>query len=149
MPDVAVSDVDLRRLRQLLMARYGQEIGAEAYQDALAHLWEHRDRLAAMDNPAGYLFRVAQTSARRQRRQARRVVLPAVDPNSVPEIEPGLMPALASLSEKQRTAVLLVCARGWTLDEAARAMGVSQSTVRNHLRRGLAHLRAKLGEADG
>jgi RNA polymerase sigma factor (sigma-70 family) len=131
------------------MARYGQEIGLEAYQDVLAHLWEHRNRLETMANPAGYLFRVAQSSARRQRRHAPPVVLPAVDPSRVPEIEPGLVPALATLSERQRTAVLLVYARGWTLDETARVMGVSQSTVRNHLRRGLEQLRSKLGEADG
>src|SRR5436190_20051730 len=56
------------RLRVALVARYGVDVGVEACADALAYAWEHWHRVNAMDNAAGYLFRVGQTSARRQGR---------------------------------------------------------------------------------
>src|SRR3954469_564205 len=56
------------RLRVALVARYGVDVGVEACADALAYAWEHWPRVSAMANAAGYLFRVGQTSARRQAR---------------------------------------------------------------------------------
>ena len=46
-------------------------------------------------------------------------------------------------------AVLLVHAHGHTYEEAAAVLGVPVTTVRNHLHRGLARLRATLGVTDG
>jgi RNA polymerase sigma factor (sigma-70 family) len=66
----------------------------------------------------------------------------------LPHVEPRLASALSSLSERQRVAVLLVHAHGWTLEAAAEVVGVSTSTLRNHLARGLAKLRDQLGVAD-
>ena len=137
------------RLRQVLVARYGIELGVEAWHDALAHAWEHRQRLAAMDNPTGYLYRVAQSSVRRQRRWARRVAFPPVDPDRLPDVEPGLPAALAVLSERQRESVLLVSAHGWTQSEAAEVLDIDVSTLRNHLQQGgLNTLREQLGVDD-
>jgi len=147
-PDAAVSDADAQRLRQVLVARYGMELGAEAWHDAVAYGWQHRDRLAGMANPVGYLYRVAQTSVRRQRRWSRTVDLVAVDPAHLPDVEPGLPAALASLSARQRIVVLLVHAHGWTQQEAADVLGMDVSTLRNHLRRGMTRLRQKLGVDD-
>jgi RNA polymerase sigma-70 factor (ECF subfamily) len=143
-----VSEADTTRLRQVLVARYGGELGAEAWHDAIAWAWQHRDRLADMTNPVGYLYRVAQTSVRKQRRWARRVDLPAVDPARLPDVEPALPAALASLSARQRTVVLLVHAHGWTQQEAADVLGMDVSTLRNHLRRGMDRLRQQLGVDD-
>jgi RNA polymerase sigma factor (sigma-70 family) len=42
-------------------------------------------------------------------------------------------------------AVVLVEGLGWTQEEVADLMGVSPSTVRNHLRRGMEKLRRCLG----
>src|SRR3954466_13466443 len=56
------------RLRVALVARYGVDVGVEASADALAYAWEHWPRVSAMANAGGYLFRVGQTSARRQAR---------------------------------------------------------------------------------
>lgn len=137
--------VTLGRLRQVLVARFGWDDGIEAWLDAVAYAWEHRERLQAMSNPVGYLYRVAQSSARRQRRWGRRIDLPIPEPHRLPDVEPALVRSLARLSERQRTAVLLVHAHGWTHEEAADVLGVDVSTLRNHLRRGLARLRRDLG----
>jgi RNA polymerase sigma-70 factor (ECF subfamily) len=65
-----------------------------------------------------------------------------------PDIDPGLLPALTQLSEQQRTAVVLVHAFGWTQTEVAALLDVTVSTVREHITRGLARLRARLEVCD-
>jgi hypothetical protein len=67
------------------------------------------------------------------------------DPARLPEVEPGLGPALRALAPQQRSAVWLVHACGWTYAETASALGISPSAVGTHLTRGLAHLRTTLG----
>jgi DNA-directed RNA polymerase specialized sigma24 family protein len=70
--------------------------------------------------------------------------LPAPDPVELPEVEPGLIAAVNDLTEMQRQVVYLVEGFGWGLTDTARILGVSVSTVRNHLSRGMARLRAEL-----
>lgn len=129
------------RLRWALVARFGPERGREAAADALVYGWEHWERVGVMENPAGYLYRVGQ---RRGMRRWRRPVLPAPPDHHEAWVEPRLAEALARLSVRQRTAVVLVHSLGWTHQETAEVMGVSVSTVRNHLRRGMAKLRSVL-----
>jgi DNA-directed RNA polymerase specialized sigma24 family protein len=136
------------RLEAVLLAHYGRDLGHEATADALAYAWEHWDRVSAMDNPVGYLYRVAQSATRRHLRWSRKVALPAVPAELAATVDPELPHALAQLSRQQRVAVLLVHAFGWTYDEAAGAMGISVSTLRNHLLRATARLRDLLGEPD-
>ena len=134
------------RLRVAASAAFGFEVGADAAAEALMYGWEHWDRVSAMENPSGYLFRVARSKSRRLRRRA--VVLPAVTAESSVWVESGLPDALASLSERQRTVVLLVHSMGWTQSEVANLLGISQGAVRTHLERGLKRLRVKLGVSD-
>lgn len=131
-------------LTRALVAGFGVDNGVEAAAEAVAYAWEHWDRLQVMDNPAGYLYRVGQTRASAHRRP---VTLPVPDPVKAPWIEPGLPEALATLTEAQRTAVLLVHTFGYTIAEAAATLGVSKSTVQTHLDRGLGRLRKELGVA--
>jgi RNA polymerase sigma-70 factor (ECF subfamily) len=130
------------RLSYALAAAYGVEVGRESAADALAYAWEHWTKVRCMENPAGYLYRVGQTSARRYRRP--RILFPAISPLELPEVEPGLPAALDSLSLAQRTAVVLVHVLEWSEREAADLLGVNRSTVRRHCDRGLAKLRAAL-----
>jgi RNA polymerase sigma factor (sigma-70 family) len=136
-----VADVE-PPLRRALVATYGPQVGREATVDALAYAWERRATLRTMANPAGYLYRVGQTSARRQRRTLP-LAPPRVD-SSPPEFEPGLRPALDALSEQQRAVVVLVHGFEWTQREVADLLGISTSTVRNHLERAMARLRKAL-----
>lgn len=69
-----------RRLRQVLSAEYGIDVGAEAADAALAWAWEHWARLSGMSNPGGYLYRVAQSNARRSIARGRLVTLPPEPP---------------------------------------------------------------------
>lgn len=130
------------RLRAALVAAYGLDVGADAASEALAYGWEHWDRVGHMENPAGYLYRVGQTAARRSSRPE--PLLPAPPPAELPDVEPGLPAALAALSEPQRVCVMLVHAFGWSLVDTAEVTGTSVSTVRTHLARGLAKLQDAL-----
>jgi DNA-directed RNA polymerase specialized sigma24 family protein len=129
------------RLRHALVAVFGQEQGREATAEALAYGWEHWDRIAGMDNAAGYLYRVGRTSAKKRRRP---VFLPLPE-HHLPDVEPGLAAALEHLSEKQRLAVVMVHAYGWPRTETAAMLSVKVSTLDTHLHRGLAKLRSSLG----
>lgn len=129
------------RLRRALFA-VGGLAATDAVADALAYGWEHWERVRAMENPAGYLYKVGRNRLRRPRRAP---VLPAIAYDRIPDVEPGLPAALAALPERQRVAVMLVHGFGWTHDEVAALLGVGVSTVRNHLARGLGRLRGALG----
>ena len=130
------------RLSHVFFAAYGPEVGSEVTADSLVYAWEHWDRLQEMSNPAGYLFRVGQSKARRYHRP--RVCFPERAPVETHDIEPGLSHALERLTKNQRMAVLLIHAMEWTEEEVAELVGRSRSTVRTHLERGLARLRAAL-----
>jgi len=55
------------RLRAALTARFGPTVADEAYADVLGYAWMNWERLALMDNSAGYLYRVGVTRGRRHR----------------------------------------------------------------------------------
>lgn len=134
------------RLQHALIARYGLEVGRESAAEALAYAWEHWDKVQKMNNPAGYLFRVATSRSRRLRRPMR--VLPEVSVDAARWVEPGLPSALGRLSLNQRIAVLLVHSFEYTHAEAADLMGIAAGSLRKHLSRGMAKLRRDL-EVDG
>ncbi|MCY7412873.1 MAG: sigma-70 family RNA polymerase sigma factor [Salinibacterium sp.] len=142
---------DGERLRRVMAAQYGIDIGADAANAALAWAWEEWERVSQMKNAAGYLYRVAQTHARRDRQSGRRVSYPpetATGRQVDVALDDDLRSALLELTEQQRTAVLMVHAYGWTPTELAEITGSRPATVRSHLRRGLRELRTMLTEGN-
>lgn len=146
------------RLRRALVAAYGPDDGREAAADALAWAWEHSERLDATDNPAGYLWRVAQSTMRRRRRAAtfelpqasfeeRSDEVDRASSSSSDSWDRALVAALGELTVSQRVAVVLVDAYGYKLSEAADVLGCGVSSLRNHLARGRDSLRSRLEEA--
>ena len=132
------------RLRRALVAALGAQEGSEAAQEALTWGWEHWDELRSMGNPAGYLYRVGRSRARRLR--TRTGHLPPVRSDaSLPWVEPSLPRALGRLSEKQRVAVVLIHCLEWTHAEVAGYLGVTVGTVQTHVDRGLDRLRRMIG----
>ena len=132
------------KLRRAFTGSLGAERGKEAAAVALAYGWEHWDRISAMENPAGYLYRVGVNNGYKRRRRAR-TPLPPVPGERLPWVEPALPEAMAALPERQRLAVYLVCGHGWSMNEVAEFLGVSKGTVQKHVERGMARLRRRLG----
>lgn len=134
------------RLSRALVAAYGHEVGREVTRDALAYAWEHWPQVSGMENPVGYLYRVAMTRSRWYLRK--RVAFPQLDAGDLPHVEPRLPSALARLSPNQRIALVLIHVEGLAEREAAEMMKVSRATVRRHAQRGMDKLRADL-EVEG
>jgi DNA-directed RNA polymerase specialized sigma24 family protein len=133
------------RLRRALVAGFGAAVGREAAADALAWAWQNWDRVAELESPVGYLYRVGRTLAVRS--EARDVPVAEPAPGSASphdSFEPGLAPAIARLSEAQRCAVVLVVGFGYTLRDAAQVLGVTASTVQRDCERALTRLRSEL-----
>jgi len=131
------------RLHAALIALLGAEVAREATADALLWAWENWQRVETMENPAGYLYRVARTEARKMFRKP--LLLPAAASAEMPWIEPKLPKAVGRLPESQRVVVVMVHALGWTQAEVARFLGMSHGSVQKHAERGLAKLRKSLG----
>jgi len=135
-------------LLQALVATYGPVDGREATVDALSWAWEHWDRLADVEHPVGYLYRVGQSATRRFLPRPLPSRLTEIIEVRFPEIEPGLLPALSRLSEQQRTVVVLVHGYGWRQAEVARLLGINASTVNDYLNRAIDRLRSELEVSD-
>jgi len=135
------------RLRRALVGAVGIDAAHDATAEALSWAWEHWSDVQVMANPAGYLYRVARSSARIRRPNRIRYLID--QPNELPHIEPELPAALRELPDRQRAVVWLVYACEWTYQEVADALEISASAVGTHATRGLAAMRIKLGEANG
>jgi DNA-directed RNA polymerase specialized sigma24 family protein len=132
------------RLRRALVAAYGFERGREAAAEALGWAWEHWERLQRVQNKLSYLFRVGQSRSRRRKEPIDFVR----SEYSAPWVEPGLGPALASLSDRQRIAVVLVHGFSWTFKEVADLTGIRETTVHSHVERAMKKLRASMEVAN-
>jgi RNA polymerase sigma-70 factor (ECF subfamily) len=108
----------------------------EIAQDAYLKLWERWSRIGSMEDPAGYLHRTAWNLWRSRGRRAavalRKVIhaIPADEATADVESRDVVVRALASLTPRQRAALVLVDLLDMTSEEAAKALGVRPSTVR-------------------
>lgn len=126
-------------------------------QLAFLKVWERWSVVRDMDNPAGYLYRTALNAFHSQRRRAlvaaRRAIkqLAVREGESLEQVEQRdeVDRALASLTPRQRQAVVLVDVLQFPADEAARLLGMAPSTLRVQLARGRDRARTELGVGDG
>ena len=131
------------RLRLALVAAFGSTIGRDAAAEALLWGWQHWDQARAMDNPAGYLYRVGYTYGLKasKRKNVPSDPLVLADSAVQPDCEPELVALLSPLSAQQRVALWLVHGLGYRHREAAEILDCSVSSVATHVRRALEKLR--------
>ena len=143
-----------RLLRALFLLTGNVEEAEEVMQDAFLAVWERWDRVSAMDEPTGYLFRTAlhrwRSRARRLRRSARKVAGAAHGGDAFAEADErdAVARALAQLSPRRREAVVLTEMLGYRSAEAGAAMGISDVTVRRLAQDARDQLRRTLTEAN-
>jgi RNA polymerase sigma factor (sigma-70 family) len=119
----------------------------ELMQEAFLTLWERWDTIDQIDDPTGYLFRVALNGFRMRvrgaRRAARRLVAtdPSCDPFDEVNLREDIVQMLRSLSPRQRAALVLLDMYGYGSEEAAAIMRIRPSTVRALASQGRAVLR--------
>jgi len=116
-------------------------------QDAFVRVFERWDRVGAMADPRAYLYRTAMNAMRSRYRRAkvaaRRAVGADAPDDAFAEIDArdATVRALATLSPRQRAAVVLTDLLGYPSEEAARILGIRAATLRVHASRGRAALK--------
>jgi RNA polymerase sigma factor (sigma-70 family) len=119
----------------------------ELTQDSFVRVLERWDLVSSMDDARGYLYRTAMNAFRSRYRRAllaaRRTlgVTPADDGIVAVDERDAALRALATLSPRQRAAVVLTDLLGYPSKEAASMLGIRASTVRMHLSRAHAALK--------
>jgi DNA-directed RNA polymerase specialized sigma24 family protein len=136
------------RLLPALVAKWGIEVGSDLCSDVEEYAWEHRVEVVQLENPLGYLYRVAQSKSRSHLRWMKRTVFPSRLPDILHE-DPALhdmLQILAGLKPNQRVCVMLVHAFGWSYNEVAELLGESRAVVNHHVHRGLTALRQQMSQ---
>jgi RNA polymerase sigma factor (sigma-70 family) len=139
----ALIDEIRSRLLPALVAKWGIEVGSDLCSDVEEYAWKNQSRVIAMENPLGYLYRVAQSKSRSHARWRYRNTFPSRFPDIVHEDMQlhETLQMLAELKPDQRVCILLVHAFGWTYSEVGELLGVTRSVVNHHVHRGLTRLR--------
>jgi RNA polymerase sigma-70 factor, ECF subfamily len=120
-----------------------EDVAAEAF----GRLWSHWGQIHGEDHAGGYVFKTAMRLCdKRRRRTAREVVgtVPERSRTTDPDSRLSAIDALRGLPLRQRQSVVLRDWAGFETSEVARMLGTKESTVRVHLARGRAALRAVL-----
>jgi RNA polymerase sigma factor (sigma-70 family) len=144
----------LRLLRALFLVTGNAEEAEEVVQDAFLAVWERWDRVRAMDDPTGYLYRTAmnrfRSRLRRTRRAARRAMGSAAggDEFAAADERDSVARALAALPERQRAAIVLTELLGYDSGDAGRILGVKDATVRSLASQARSALRTHLEDRD-
>jgi RNA polymerase sigma factor (sigma-70 family) len=143
-----------RLFRALALVAGNSHEAEEIMQDAFLKLWERWDRVASLEDPAGYLYRTAMNLFRSRARRAaiavRKAVgrLPPDDAMRSVEERDVLLKALAGIPARQRAAVVLMDVLDLSSGDAGHALGVRPVTVRVLASRARAALRRNLEDRD-
>jgi RNA polymerase sigma-70 factor (ECF subfamily) len=140
-----------------------REEAADALQDALLSAFRRADTFRGEAKVSTWLHRIVVNACLdRMRRQRARPVDPLpededrfgaladppaqVDPAEAGERRADVLRALATLTEEQRTAIVLVDMEGYTVDEVAELVDCAPGTVKSRCARGRARLAPLLAQ---
>lgn len=143
-----------RLLRALYLLTGNAQEAEEVLQEAFVAVWERWDRVGAMDDPTGYLYRTAlnrhRSGLRRTARAARRTIGQAEGGDLFAQADErdALARALARLSPRRRQAIVLTELLGYGSADAGRAMGIADVTVRRLTQEARERLRRDLEDTD-
>ncbi len=143
-----------RLLRALFVVTGDRQEAEDLMQDAFLSIWERWERVRAMSDPVGYLYRTALNAYRSRRRRlvraARRALLGGspTDELALAEVRDTLSRALATLTVRQRAALVLTEMLGYGSQEAAAILGVRPATVRSLASQARTALRGFAGDGE-
>ena len=146
------AETNVRLFGALCLVTRSRAEAEEIAQEAYVRVWERWDRVAAMEDPAGFLFRTAMNVFRSRYRRAaialRRTVAPTPAPDDIDAAVDRhvVLEALSELTPQQRAAVVLTSMYEYSSEDAGRLLGMRPSTVRSLAMRARANLRRTVGE---
>lgn len=132
----------------------------DAVQEVFGKLWVSRANIAAVDNPAGYLYVMARNFILTEIRKIKQVtaLVPSIEEsmaetNLLPdklmdakELSTLIEAAITALPSQQRKVYQLSREEQLPLKEVAAQLGISYSTAREHMSLALKSIRKYLGE---
>jgi RNA polymerase sigma factor (sigma-70 family) len=145
-----------RLLRAMYLATGDRHEAEDLAQDAMARVLERWERVREMEDPVGYVFRVALN---RRRSLLRRLAValrrgPApqgeavVEPSATVEDRDSIRRALKGIPASQREALILCDWFGLSDAEAGEVLRTSPGAIRTRLHRARAGMREALGGFD-
>jgi RNA polymerase sigma factor (sigma-70 family) len=144
------------RLYRSLLLIVGSRPGAEdVAHEAFVRVFERWDRVARMDAPRAYLYRIAlnlhRNALRRAARRARRLLFDRgieEDFSASATDRAAVLEFLRRLPAAQREALVLTDLIGMPSKEAAEALGIQPDAVRARVHRARAKAREEFAEDD-
>ncbi len=144
-----------RLARQLFAVTGNRDEAVEAVQEGFARGWAQWSKVQGLDDPEGWVRRVAYRVAVSRWRRGRRIRSASEDPE--PNAATGdrdldarvdTLAALGALPIRHRQALVLHYLAGLSVEETAAELGVPAGTVKSWLYRGRQQLAARLGAGD-
>ena len=124
------------------------DLGREATDEAMTRAYGRWWAVSSMENPAGWVYRVAVNFARsRQRRQriALRKPVPTLDEAHCDHLpDPDLYRAIVALPDHHKEVVVARFLLDMSEEATAQAFGIPKGTVKSRLSRALATLKKEL-----
>jgi RNA polymerase sigma factor (sigma-70 family) len=136
-----------RIARALSLTLADHDLAVEAVDEAMARAYQHWNRVGGLDNPGGWVYRVALNWSRSVLRRRRRAPRPRPDRDATdigPVSEPAILRALAELDVRQRAVVVCRHLLGWSEEETAIALSTPVGTIKSRLHRANRILAARL-----
>ena len=124
-----------RLLRALALITGSRAQAEDIAQEAFTRVFERWDRVGAMEDPAGYLHRAAMNLFRSQYRRTALALRRAVGLGPQRDVFEQIddrdraIRALAALTPRQRAALVLTEALGYSGEDAGDLLGIKASTV--------------------
>jgi RNA polymerase sigma-70 factor (ECF subfamily) len=143
-----------RRLFTALCLVTGDRHEAEEIaQQSFVRVYERWDRVGAVEDPTGYLFRVSMNLFRSRYRRASLAVRrmfslapDATDDLAAVETRDEVVRLLRGLEPRQRAAVLLTSMLDYSAEEAGQMLGLRASSIRSLTTRARARMRHEVGD---
>jgi RNA polymerase sigma-70 factor (ECF subfamily) len=139
-------------VRALTLVAGDPEAAADAVQDAFVQAHRHWDHVLTLESPIGWLRHVAVNRIRNQHRGRQRQVaalphlLGIAEVGGPEPVDDDLVRALVLLPAQQRTAVALHYLLDQPTSVVAEHLGVTEATVRSHLRAARQRLRRQISD---
>jgi DNA-directed RNA polymerase specialized sigma24 family protein len=133
--------------RALAVTIGDRDLALEAVDEAMARAFQRWSRVARLDNPGGWVYRVGLNWATSVLRRRSRPVPGSWRPAPVEApspVEPAVFAALAELDVRQRAVVVCRYLLGWSEAETASALSTPVGTVKSRLHRATRHLSQRL-----
>jgi len=154
--DLIYDTFGTRLYRYVLVMLGDQGMSEDVLQNVFVRLAENRERLARVENLAGYLFAMARNLALNVRRVRGRkeenienyadiLTAEAADPGDADERN-EILKVLLGLPLEQREVITMKCWQDMTFDEIAVTLKVSPNTVASRYRYALEKLRKILAK---